>query len=170
MDVKIKLPFTIDGNAVMRGAFTELSVTHATVREVDAQGYAWLEVEPLQKRVHDGSLTPSEKLGSVSAKKLAYEVFRTPKGFQVVIWGNGTTPKRVRFVGIDLLMHIHRAVGTGGSTFSQIRTQARTVIDALQLKAGLAVLELTRFVECTREGRQVFYRSMKEWSQLELLA
>ena len=170
MDVKIKLPFTIDGNAVIRGPFTELSVTHATVREVDAQGYAWLEVEPLQRRVRDSNLTSLDKLGSVYAKKLAYEVFRTPKGFQVVIWGNGTTPKRVRFVDADLLIHIHRAVGTDGSTFSQIRTQARRVIDALQLKAGLAVLEVTRFVECSREGKQVFYRRVREWSQLELLA
>jgi hypothetical protein len=170
MDVKIKLPFTIDGNAIIRGQFTEVSVTHATVGEVDAHGYAWLEVEPLERHTHDSNLAPSEKLGNVSAKKLAYEVFRTSKGFQVVILGKGKTPRRVRFVDADLLIHIHRAVGAGGSTFSQIRTQAGSVIDALQLKAGLAVLEVTRFVECSREGKQVFYRRVREWSQLELLA
>jgi hypothetical protein len=169
LELKIKPPVVVEGRAILRGQLTDIAVTRATFKGMDADGYFCLEADPLVAR----SLvdTPAtQKLGSIYGKKLLYEVFRASNTFQVVITGQGATRRRVRSIDTEFLLHVHRAIAKEGTPFCGIRSQNKKTIDSLQLKAALAVLEVTRFVECTREGKHVFYRRVREWSQLNLLA
>jgi hypothetical protein len=161
MDLKIKAPVFVEGRAIVRGAFTEVSVARLVVKGIDGDGYVCLDVQPLPIRSHTDT-APPKRLGGISAKKLLYEVFRVSNGFQVRITGSGS--RRTRFIDLQNLMNIHHKVSRDGSTFNQIRAESKKVTDALQLKAALAVLEVTGLVECNSDGKNKYYRKVKEWS------
>jgi sulfur relay (sulfurtransferase) DsrC/TusE family protein len=162
MDVKIKLPIVIDGNAIIRGQFTELNVSHAVFTEVDEDGYGWLK-DVLALPARSGDIDSAhERLGIIVAKRLTYEVFRAGTKFQVVIKGGKS--RRQRVVDPTYLLHIFDRIPAEGSTFCKIRRESKKVVDALHLKSALAILEIRGLVACTRESNRCYYRRVRGWS------
>jgi len=104
----------------------------------------------------------AKKLGIIKAKTLTYEAYRTNYGFQVAILSDSNRVLK-RKISETFLTQVFQKIPGEGIGFSRIRQSVKSV-DALHLRAALAILELTEHVECIREANRAYYRRLKEWS------
>ncbi|MGA3297305.1 MAG: hypothetical protein ABSD41_07625 [Candidatus Bathyarchaeia archaeon] len=161
MDVKMKLPVHIEGRSIIRGPLGNVTAEQVIVTGVDSDGYVCLNLQPVPTEMkNEQSLT---KVGAVKAKTLTYHAFRASYGFQVTILSDDSNRVLKRRIPSNFLTQVFQKIPAEGIGFSQIRLVVKS-IDALQLRAALAILELTKHVECIREANRAYYRRLKGWS------
>lgn len=161
LDVKMKLPVHIEGRSIIRGPFGNMTAEQVIVTGVDSDGYVCLNLQPVPTEM---KIEPSPtKVGTVRAKTLTYQAYRTNYGFQVAILSDDSNRVLKRRIPSNFLIQVFQKIPGEGIGFSQIRLVVKSV-DALQLRAALAILELTGHVECIREANRAYYRRLKGWS------
>jgi hypothetical protein len=161
--LKLNPPITIQGQMTIQADTTTISTKQIIVERVDNDGFLCVECEPIP--------TSTRPLGqfidSILGKSRAYDVYAEPenKGFNVVSRSDGARTIK-NYIDIDLLLRTHRIV----SQYPEIRFNALKrelkpgPKDAVHLMSILAVLEATGHVKRNREGKAVYYRTVKDWS------
>jgi hypothetical protein len=163
VDLKMKPPIRIEGRAVLRGALGDIVAEQVLVTGVDSDGYVCLSLQVLpEHRNPDGS--SATELGTAQGKTLVYHPYRLGADFQVVILGARANRVLKRRVTQNFLVHVFQRISEEGVSFNKIRLETKQAIDALQLKAALAILEVTGHVDCIRESNRAYYRRLKPWS------
>src|SRR5208282_5267766 len=151
MDVKMKLPVYIEGKSIIRGPFGNMTAEQVIVTGVDSDGYVCLNLQP--PPTERNAEQTAKKLGIIKAKTLTYQAYRTSYGFQVTILNDDSNRVLKRKISENFLTQVFQKIPGEGIGFSRIR-QAVKSVDALQLRAALAILELTEHVECIREANR----------------
>ncbi len=157
----MKLPIYIEGRSIIRGPFGNMTAEQVIVTSVDSDGYVSLNLQPAPTALK--AEPTAKKLGIIKAKTLTYQAYRTSYGFQVAILSDHSNRVLKRKISENFLTQVFQKIPGEGIGFSRIR-QAVKSVDALHLRAALAILELTEHVECIRELNRVYYRRLKEWS------
>jgi hypothetical protein len=161
LDVKMKPPVRIEGRPIIRGPLGNMAAEQVIVTGVDSDGYVCMNLQPIIAEVK--AEQASMRLGTIRAKTLTYEAYRTSYGFQVAILSDDSNRVLKRRIPSNFLIQVFQKIPGEGTGFSQIRLVVKSV-DALQLRAALAILELTGHVECVREANRAYYRRLKGWS------
>lgn len=159
--IKLKPPVQIDGRTSLRSPLGDVIVEHVIITGFDQDGYVCIEMQPSQNP-SSGNVS-AHKLGTVQARKLTYNVFPSANDFDVLIQGNEAKRTLRRHVTMNFIIQVFRNIPDVGITFNKIRLHVKA-IDSLQTKSALAVLEVTKHVECIRESNRTYYRRLKPWS------
>jgi hypothetical protein len=161
LDVKMKPPVHIECRSIIRGPLGNVAAEQVIVTGVDSDGYVCMNLQPAPTEVK--AEQSSMRLGTVRAKTLTYQAYRTSYGFQVAISSDDSNRVLKRRIPSSFLIQVFQKIPGEGIGFGQIRLVVKS-IDALQLRAALAILELTGHVECIREANRAYYRRLKGWS------
>ena len=157
----MKLPVRIYGRPMVSGPLGDVLAEQVTITGVDSDGYVSLDLQPVPTEMKIEQ--SSTKVGTVRAKTLTYQAYRASYGFQVTIFRDDSNRVLKRRIPSNFLIQVFQKIPGEGIGFGQIRLVVKSV-DALQLRAALAILELTGHVECIREANRAYYRRLKGWS------
>jgi hypothetical protein len=162
--MKLEPPFVIDGRAVIRGKNGEEFVVESVrIAAVDKDGYVQMDPQVADTQAN-AAATPT-RIGSIKAKNRDYEIYSAGNDYRVVIHGPPGSRVVIKLIKRQFLAHVFAKVAKRAEVqFNQLRKELPDVKDSLQLKAALAILETSKYIQCTREGKFSYYRKLKEWS------